>query len=120
MTILQSNSYLPKDLLYMDNALSTFNLVKLDTLVPVTGTITLAKIPDGKVSPADPDTFLNGRVLVTIPDTVTSTLVFDRGPKVDGYYIKPTYEGIISIKFTNGDTNIIAIVPDISIIPIGE
>jgi len=49
MVILQSNSYLPKDLLHMDDALSTFTLVELVDLIPAAGTIALAKIPDEKV-----------------------------------------------------------------------
>jgi hypothetical protein len=119
ITVLEKNSYLPKDLANMDMTNSSFSLVKLDTLAPVVGTITLTRIPDTKILITDPDTYLNGKVSVSIPDTVTGDLVFERGDKVDGYYGKPTYEGVISIVFTNSTSSIVTVLTDIVVVPLG-
>lgn len=119
ITVLERDSYLPKDLALMDVANSSFSLVHRDTLVPVTGTITITRVADNKLNPLDPDTYLNGKVSVTIPNTITTTLLYERGDKVDGYYVKPTYEGVVTIKFTDTTSDIVAVLQDICVIPIG-
>lgn len=98
---------------------SSFKLVKLSDLSIVPGTCIVSKVPDDKLLPTDPDTFLNGRVSVTIPDSITSTLVYERGDKVDGYYYKPVYEGVVTIGFSDAQADIIAVVPDIYVVPTG-
>ena len=119
ITVLERNSFLPKDLATMDVANSSFSLVKLDTLAVVAGAISLVRVADDKLNVLDQDTYLQGLVAVTIPDTVTSTLVYERGDKVDGYYIKPTYQGVVTVKFTDGTSNIVAVVSNICVIPTG-
>ena len=119
ITVLEKNSYLPKDLELMDEAGSSFTLVKLDDLTVVSGAITIVRVPDSKLNPLDPDTYLNGKVSVTIPSTVTGTLVYERGDKVDGYYLKPTYEGVVTIAFTDATSDIVAVLPNVSVIPVG-
>lgn len=119
ITVLERDSYLPQDLADMDVVGSSFELIYRDTLEPVLGTITIARIVDDKLLPADPDTYANGRILITIPDTVTSALEYERGPKIDGYYAKPTYEGVITVKFTDGTSDIVAVLKDICVIPTG-
>ena len=119
ITVLERDSYLPKDLADMDTANSSFQLVNRDTLVPVAGTITMTRIADDKLLPGDPDTYANGRVSVSIPNTVTSTLEYERGPKIDGYYVKPTYQGVVTVKFTDTTSDIVAVLQDICVIPVG-
>jgi len=119
VTVLEHDSYLPKDLASMDTVNSSFSLVKLDTLVPVVGAITITRVADDKLNVLDPDTYLNGRLSVSIPSVVSATLTYERGDKVDGYYSKPTYEGIITVKFTDTTSDIVAVVPDICVIPTG-
>lgn len=119
ITVLEKNSYLPRDLSAMNELTSSFGLVKLDTLVAVVGTITIDRIPDAKTLPTDPDTFVGGQISVTIPNTITGTLAYERGDKVDGYYLKPTYQGLLNIKFTDGSPDVDAMIPDIYVIPTG-
>lgn len=119
ITVLEKNSYLPKDLELMDEAESSFTLVKLDTLAPVVGSITIVRVTDDKLNVGDPDTYLNGRVSVTIPSAVTGALTYERGSKIDGYYLKPTYEGVVSIAFTDATSDIVAVLPNVTVIPVG-
>ena len=119
ITVRERDSYVPKDLADMDTANSSFQLVNRDTLVPVAGTITMTRIADDKLLPEDPDTYLNGKVSVSIPDTVTSTLEYERGPKIDGYYVKPTYQGVVTVKFTDTTSDMVAVLQDICVIPVG-
>lgn len=119
ITVLEKNSYLPKDLTTMDEANSSFNLIRLVDLVPVVGTISMTRVADDKLNVSDPDTYLNGKVSVTIPYEITSVLDYERGDKVDGYYSKPTYEGVVSISFTDDTSVIVAVIPSICVIPIG-
>ena len=120
ITVLQKDSYLPKDLANMDTVNSSFILTKLDTLANVTGAITMTRVADLKAPghELDPDTYLNGKLLVTIPAVVTETLAYDRGSKIDDYYLKPTYQGLITVVFTD-DTDIVSVVNDIAVVPLG-
>lgn len=119
VTVLEKDSYLPKDLTNMDTVNSYFELVALSSLIRVFGSSTIARIPDKKINVNDPDTFLNGRLSVMIPSTISSNLDYERGEKVDGYYLKPTYQGLLSVQFTDGTAEIISIIPDVYIVPTG-
>lgn len=119
ITVLERNSYLPKDLELMDEAASSLKLVKLDTMTLVDGAIALSRIPDDKLNQADPDTYLNGKVSVLIPSETTIVLEYERGDKVDGYYVKPTYEAVINIVFSDSTSDIVAVIPNVCVIPLG-
>ncbi len=61
---------------------------------------------------------IEGKVELTIPANVTSSLVSERGPKEDRYYLKPTYELIIDCD--TGDSangKFIVRVPDVRVVP---
>lgn len=120
ITVLEKDSYLPKDLANMDLVNSSFVLTKLDTLTNVAGAITMVRVPDPKTPghESDPDTYVNGKLLVTIPSAVTATLEYERGSKIDDYYLKPTYQGLITVAFTD-DTDIVSVVNDIAVVPLG-
>ena len=116
--VIAKDSFLPQDLALMDNATSSFELMVSATQVLVPGTISVTKVADAG---SDPITYVNGNCLVTIPDTVTSTLLVDRGDRVDGYYLKPLYQGILNIKFSNGGpSDMIAIIDNIYVAPTGN
>jgi hypothetical protein len=119
ITVLERNSFLPKDLADMDLANSSFTLVKLSDLSVVAGTITMVRVADDKLNVLDPDSYLNGRVSVIVPSAVTGILEYERGDKVDGYYLKPTYQGVATIKFTDGTSDIVAVLPSILVVPVG-
>lgn len=106
VTVMQKDSFLPQDLTGYSSA-STFELVNATTLGKVTtGTATLAVIDA-----------INGKLSVVLSDTVTSELVYERGEKVDGHYAKPTYYGVLNIKFTDGTAERTAIIPAIRVAP---
>lgn len=119
ITVLEKNSYLPKNLAGMDTSNSSFQLINRDKLVPVPGAISIVRVPDDKLKPGDPNAYANGRVSVTIPGSVTRLLEYERGPKIDGYYVKPTYQGVLTIKFTDATSDIVAVLQDICVIPVG-
>jgi hypothetical protein len=119
VTVLAQDSFLPQDLANLDLVNTNFNLMALDTLLPVAGNATITRVVDAKVNITDPDTYLNGRLSVFLPASLTSTLVIARGPKVDNYYPIPTYSGIMSVSFTDSTSDIVASIPEICVIPTG-
>jgi hypothetical protein len=119
VTVLAQDSFLPQDLAHLDLANTNFNLIALDTLLPVAGNVTIARVADAKVNLTDPDTYLHGKISVFLPASLTSTLVIARGPKVDDYYPIPTYSGIMSVSFTDSTSDIVALIPEICVIPTG-
>lgn len=119
ITVLERNSFLPKDLASMDTVNTSFSLIKSSDLSSVAGAISVLRVADSKLNPGDPDTYLQGLLSVTIPSAVTATLAYERGAKVDGYYIKPMYEGVVTVKFTDPASDIVAVVPNICVVPTG-
>lgn len=106
LKIIEKDSFLPQDVTTLDTNNSSVTFRELSTMICVPAVIgspiTMTPLPDDiSVTPL---TYLLGRVKVTLPAAYTDQLVFERGDKVDGYYLKPTYEAIISLVFT--DTNI--------------
>jgi hypothetical protein len=61
----------------------------------------MEKVPDDAT--AVPLTYLGGRIKVTLADSFTDKMTPERGEKVDGYYLKPNYEGILTVGFTDPD-----------------
>ena len=79
-----------------------------------TGTI-IELIPDDPT--ATPLTYLNGMIGVTKPSTVTTLMVSERGDGVDGYYLKPTYQMIIELVFTDDTPSRVVILDKVYVIP---
>jgi hypothetical protein len=119
VAVLAQDSFLPQDLANLDLANTSFNLIALDTLLPVAGSATITRVVDAKVDSADSDTYINGKISVFLPASLTSTLVIARGPKVDDYYPIPTYSGIMSVSFTDDTSDMVASIPEICVIPTG-
>jgi hypothetical protein len=67
----------------------------------------------------DVTTYLNGKVDVLLDSTLTASLDYDRGDAVDDYYLKPTYQGVINIKFTDDTPERTAIIEKVYVAPTG-
>ena len=65
------------------------------------------------------DDALNGILKGTLLALNTDTLVVDRGPKVDGYYLKPLYYASISITFIDATLPIFVLIEDVYASPSG-
>jgi hypothetical protein len=64
-------------------------------------------------------TYLDGKIKVDLDSTLTDSLTYLRGDAVDGYYLKPTYQGVINIKFTDGTPERTAIIEKVYVAPTG-
>jgi len=64
-------------------------------------------------------TYLDGKVDVLLDSTLTASLDYLRGDAVDNYYLKPTYQGVINIKFTDGTPERTAIIEKVYVAPTG-
>ena len=84
--VMEKDSFLPQDLTY--TATATIELLLLSTGASVFTTVMTV------------DNALNGVLKCTIPTAQTDLLTIDRGPKVDGYYLRPTHQALITVTFT--------------------
>ncbi len=99
------DSFIAQDLTNMDTAI--FRLLDIDTQSLVS-TVSMVVIDA-----------VNGVLRGTIPSTETSNLVVSRGPKEDGYYLKASYQGSITITFTDGTESINVLIDKITVAPTG-
>jgi len=109
VTINAVDSFLPQDLTAIDLANTTFTLYKAADLCTVTAGTTTITVIDA----------INGRLQVDLDETLTSSLTYERGDKVDGYYLKPVYQGKLTVKFTDSTPTRNAIVEGICVAPTG-
>ena len=109
LKIYDADSFLPQDLTNLDLVNTNITIQKLSDLSTVAGTIIF--VVDG-----DP---VDGWMLVTIPDTMTSLLTYSRGDSVDNYYLKPTYQAVFDIKFTDSTPSRVAVISAIKVVPTG-
>ena len=62
---------------------------------------------------------LEGKVELTVPASTTTTLVSERGPKEDRYYLKPTYEMVIDCDTGNSANGKFTVrVPNVRVVPV--
>ena len=102
LRIMEKDTFLTQNVATFDPTKSDVQFRQLSnmTCVPVsTGEITMEKVPDDIT--ANPLTYAGGRIKVTLAATFTAKMNIDRGEKVDGYYLKPTYEGIFTVGFSD-------------------
>jgi len=64
-------------------------------------------------------TYLNGKIVVNLDTTLTGSLSVLRGDAVDNYYLKPVYQGVINVKFTDSTPERTAIIDKIYVAPTG-
>lgn len=115
VTVMEKDSFLTQDVEMFDPTISDVKFRELSTMTITPGTVIMVKIPDDTT--VTPLTYKSGRIKVTIPDTLTTQMSFERGEKVDGYYLKPTYEAIITIGFSDSTPTRTVILQDIYVIP---
>lgn len=100
-TIKQDNSTLPLTIEVGD----TFSA----SLVTIGDDVAYAAVTDKALTVDDA---ANGKVSLSIPAADTLALVTDKGPKVDRYYLRPTYKLTITCSTANNG-DFIAKVPEV-------
>ena len=115
VTVMEKGTLLTQDVKNFDAINSSVQFRELATMTCVPGNCVLQKIPDDAT--ASPLTYKSGRIEVTVPSTITIDMNYERGDKVDGYYLKPTYEGIITIAFTDDTPTRTVLLENIYVIP---
>lgn len=115
VTVMEKETFLTQDVSNFDPSKSDVQFRELSTMSITPGTVTMVKLPDDETAPTL--TYSGGRIKVTIPASLTSQMSFERGEKVDGYYLKPTYEAIITIGFTDDTPTRTVILQNIYVIP---
>ena len=86
--------------LTLNNTVDTFNakLVELETNAT---TLELSAVPTANGSKLTIKDALSGKIELVLTEDDISTLVVDRGPKVDRYYARPTYKMVIECNTVN-------------------
>ena len=114
--VIEKDSFIPQDVENLDVTASSVKFMDPATLVCIDNTGTVIEIvPDDPL--AVPLTYLNGIVGITIPSTVTSLMTVEQGDKVDGYYLKPTYQMIVDLVFTDTTPNRVVVLDKVYVIP---
>lgn len=106
--ILDKDSFLPRDLATMTSIVVDFIDNTTNCSVDAQGAVIAYEVLDA----------LNGLVKVTVPSVYTSLLTSERGDKVDGYYLKPVYKCVITVKFSD-DSDVLSIIDKVYVQPIG-
>ena len=86
----EEDSFTAQDL--TDFSSSTMTIISYAAVPETIGTISLTVLDSA-----------NGVLKGTIPATITGLMASVRGDEVDGFYLKPAYQGLLSIVFS-GDT----------------
>lgn len=60
---------------------------------------------------------VDGVLQCTLTAAETALLTTERGDKVDGYYLKPTHQALITIPFTDGTPTIFTILDEVFVAP---
>jgi len=115
VTIMEKNTFLPQDVEFFDPISSGIQFRELSTMTCTAGNVTMVKVADDIT--ANPLTYKGGVIKVTVPGTLTTLMNYERGDKVDGYYLKPTYEAIITVGFSDGTPTRTVMLEDIYVIP---
>lgn len=104
------NSGEPVDVTNLDIAGSTVNLMQIDTMecIETSSIIIETSIP-----------YEDGEINITVPPGVTSNMRSERGDKVDNYYIKPTYQLLVSLAFSDDTPDRVVLVDKVYVTPVG-
>lgn len=102
--MIEKDSFLAQDVTNLGTVNSSIKFINPATLVCLTNIgIVIEKIANDPL--AIPLTYLNGMIGVTVPSSITELMIVDRGDKVDWYYLKPIYQMIIDLVFTDTTPN---------------
>lgn len=114
--VIEKDSFIAQDVTNLNLSASSVKFMNSATLVCINNTgVVLELVPDDPL--ANPLTYLNGVVSVTIPNTVTALMEVERGDKVDGYYLKPTYQMVIELVFTDTTPSRVVVLDKVYVIP---
>ena len=114
--VIEKDSFIPEDVTNLDTINSSVKFMNSATMVCIDNTgITIEIVPDDPL--ADPLTYLNGVVGVTIPSAITELMVIERGSKVDNYYLKPTYQMIVDLVFTDTTPSRVVVLDKVYVAP---
>lgn len=114
--VIEKDSFIAQDVTNLDLIASNVKFMNSATMLCIASAGTIIElIPDDPLE--DPLTYLNGMIGVTIPSTVTALMVPERGDKVDGYYLKPTYQMIIDLVFTDDTPNRVVMLDKVYVMP---
>lgn len=107
--VIAKDSFLPQDLTDLES--NTFELIDWDTMIKYSTTIV------GTVQ-GNP---LDGVLKFSLDSAYTGGLEVARGEKVDGYYIKPGYQGIVTLTFTADSAieNRVTTIEKVYVVPTG-
>ena len=106
--VVAKDSFLSQDLTDMDTA--TFELIDIDTGC-VYGTAQVGVIQGEPI---------DGIIKFSLSDTYTDGLSVARGEKIDNYYPKVSYQGVITISFTDtAIDNRVTTIDKVYVIPTG-
>ena len=114
--VIEKDSFIAQDVTNLNLATSSVKFMNSATLVCINNTGTIIElVPDDPL--AIPLTYLNGVIGITIPSTITALMEVERGDKVDGYYLKPTYQMIVDLVFTDSTPNRVVVLDKVYVIP---
>ena len=114
--VIEKDSFIAQDVTNLNLSASSVKFMNSATLTCINNTGTLIEIiPDDPL--ANPLTYLNGVVRITIPNTVTALMEIERGDKVDGYYLKPTYQMVVELVFTDDTPSRVVVLDKVYVIP---
>ena len=114
--VIEKDSFIAQDVTNLNLITSSVKFMNSATMLCIASAGTIIElIPDDPLE--DPLTYLNGMIGVTIPSTVTTLMVSERGDKVDGYYLKPTYQMIIDLVFTDDTPNRVVMLDKVYVMP---
>ena len=114
--VIEKDSFIPEDVTNLDTINSSVKFMNSATMVCIDNTgITIEIVPDDPL--ADPLTYLNGIIGVTVPSAITSLMEIERGDKVDNYYLKPTYQMIVDLVFTDDTPSRVVVLDKVYVVP---
>ena len=114
--VIEKDSFIAQDVANLNLSTSSVKFMNSATLACINNTGTIIElIPDDPL--ATPLTYLNGVIGITIPSTITALMEVERGDKVDGYYLKPTYQMIVDLVFTDSTPSRVVVLDKVYVIP---
>ncbi len=106
--VIEKDSFIAQDVTNLDTVNSNIKFINPATSVCLSNTgITIEKVP----------VYTDGVISVTVPSSITNLMVVNRGEEVDGYYLKPTYQMIIELIFTDSTPDRVVVLDKVYVIP---
>jgi hypothetical protein len=115
--VVAKDSFLAQDLTDLAVNGATFELMAIATM----STYTTVAEADGLIIGVVQGNPLDGIVKFSVDSTYTDGLKVTRGEAVDGYYLKPGYQGIITLAFTDSLVeNRVSTIDNVYVVPTGN